>query len=280
MSSANRLVLSILVIAAAAVAFYALAVSPKRDEAGKLTSEADEIRQSLAQSQLEAARALEAKQQFPGDYRQLVVLGEAVPGGDETSSLIVELNRIAAHSGVYFESIQLASGSGEGLPAATPTAPAQPTPGATEGTGSQLAAATIPPSEAAASLLPLGAQIGSAELAVTPYDLNFSGNFFEIAGFIHDLDALVGPESRSVSAHGRLLTINSFALTADDAAAAEDPTLDANFSVTSYLTPPGQGVTAGATPTAPAPSSAVPAGAETTPTESAPPEATTVSAPE
>ena len=38
------------------------------------------------------------------------------------------------------------------------------------------------PTEAAASLMPLGASIGPAGLAVMPYNLIFNGTFFQIAG--------------------------------------------------------------------------------------------------
>jgi hypothetical protein len=53
-----------------------------------------------------------------------------------------------------------------------------------------------------------------------------------------------------VSVNGRLLTVNSFTL-----AEAEEgfPTLEASFSITTYLTPPEQGLTGGATPSGPAP---------------------------
>ena len=46
------------------------------------------------------------------------------------------------------------------------------------------------------------------------------------------------------------MTLNGFALSADGEGGF--PHLNANFSVTTYVMPPGQGLTAGATPTAPA----------------------------
>ncbi len=48
---------------------------------------------------------------------------------------------------------------------------------------------------------------------------------------------------------GRLVTLDGFALNGDSNLGF--PHLDANFSVTTYLVPPSQGVTAGASPTAP-----------------------------
>jgi Tfp pilus assembly protein PilO len=275
MKAANRLVISTLVIAAIALGFFVLALNPKQQEANDLAGEADQLRLSVSELRAKTAEAVAAKSEFPTDYRQLVVLGQAVPASDETSSLLVELNRVAGDAEVEFQSIQLGTGSGESLPPPAPTATTEASPTSTGAPGSVLTTATVPPSEAAASLLPLGATIGSADLAVMPYDLTFRGDFFQIARFIKGLDSLVNPDTNSVAVRGRLLTINGFALTAD--AEAGFPHLDATFSLTSYLTPPGQGITAGATLAAPATSTATPASTESA---ESPPEATTVAAPE
>ena len=235
-----------------------LALGPRRQEARKLAGQVDQLRASLAESQRKATEAVAAQRPFPTDYQQLVVLGKAVPPSDETSSLLVELSHIAKRSKVKFNSIQLAAGSGEG--SSTPARAAT-----IGGSGRRLLkrlAAPVPPTEAAASLLPLGATIGSAGLGVMPYDLSFSGNFFHVADFIHGIDSLIHAHNRNVAVDGRLVTLNGFALTADQT--HPFPYLTANFSVTTYLTPPSQGVTAGATPAAATPSTATPT-AETTP---------------
>lgn len=252
MSLSNRLIVSILVVVALAVAFWMLALTPKRQEASELAEQLSTLHTSLAESQSKTAEAVSAKREFPTDYQQLVVLGKAVPPSDETSSLLVELNQIARNSKVKFNSIQLGAGGGEGesAPAATTTTP---TPAAGS-TSSVSAAATIPPTEVAASLLPLGAAIGPAGLAVMPYELTFSGSFFHVADFIKGIDSLIHT-GKDVAVDGRLVTVNGFALNADSNLGF--PHLDATFSVTTYLTPPSQGATAGATPAAP--STATPA---------------------
>jgi Tfp pilus assembly protein PilO len=276
MKATNRLIVSILVIAVLAVAFYMLALGPKRQEASDLTAEAEQGRQALVESRAKLAEATAAKQDFPVDYEQLVVMGKAVPGSDDTSSLLVELNRIAKRSEVKFDSIQLGSGSGEALPApAAPPATTTPIP-AEGATGAVPAAASVPPTEAAASLLPLGATIGPAGLAVMPYSLSFSGDFFHIADFIHGIDSLIHTGGQNVAVDGRLVTLNGFALNAD--AELGFPKLNATFSVTTYLTPPSQGLTAGATPTEPAPPIATPA-STSPPAETESAESTEVSTP-
>lgn len=265
MSSSNRLIVTILVVAVTAVAFWMLLLGPKREEADKLSSEVSQAQLALAESQSKIAEAAAARHDFPTDYQQLVVLGKAVPANDDTSSLLVELNRVARRSHVKFESIQLAS-EGEGAVAVAP-APVTTTPAPSAApTGAVPAAASVPPTEAAASLLPLGASIGPAGLAVMPYDLTFSGDFFHVADFIDGVDSLIHTSGSDVAVDGRLVTLNGFALNADPEAGF--PHLTATFSVTTYLTPPSQGVTAGATLTEPAPAIATPAATEPATAES------------
>ncbi len=278
MGSSNRLIVSILLVTALAVGFWMLALGPKRDEADKLAGQVEQLQVSLAEAQSKATEAAAARREFPDDYRQLVVLGKAVPISDETSSLFVELNRIADRSKVEFDSIQL-SGSGETAapPASAPAPPATTSPAAPAGgatAGAVPAAATVPPTEAAASVLPLGATIGTAGLGVMPYSLSFSGDFFQIADFIEGIDSLVHTGEPEVAVDGRLITLDGFALNADPDLGF--PHLDANFAVTTYLTPPTQGITAGASPTAPAPPTATPA-STVPPAETPGAESTTVS---
>jgi Tfp pilus assembly protein PilO len=251
MKSPNRLIVAILGVAALAIAFWVLALSPKREEASELSAEAGQLRVALSEAQAKAVEAAAAKREFPADYRHLVVLGQAAPAGDETSSLLVELTGIADKAKVDFNSIQL-EGSGETSSAAvapTESSPATPAPSAP---GSVPAAATVPPTEAAASVMPLGAKIGQAGLGVMPYSLTFSGNFFQIANFIKGIDSFVHAGGQNVAVSGRLVTINGFSLNTPQGE-EESHQLDANFAVTTYVTPPEQGLTAGATSSAPAP---------------------------
>jgi Tfp pilus assembly protein PilO len=228
----NLMVGAMLLVAAVATAFWILALSPKREEASKLDSQVQQLESSLAQHESEVATAEEARREFPVDYQHLVVLGKAVPSDDETPSLLVQLNHVAGHAGVRFQTLKLeASGEGEGEESA---------PLSTAG------GETVSATEASASLLPLGATIGSAGLAVMPYSLTFTGDFFKIADFIKGLDSLVKTTNEKVGVDGRLVTINGFSLSEDGE--AKFPALQANFSVTTYLTPPSEGTTAGTSP--------------------------------
>jgi len=240
MSASNRLIAAMLAIVVLAIGFWMLVLSPKREEASKLGTEVTQSRASLSLHQEEVDRAQAARAQFPAAYEQLVVLGKAVPSDDESASLIIELNRLARDSKVRFETLALVAGGGESAPSASAEESASPT-------------------EVAASLLPLGATVGSAGLAVMPYDLTFKGTFFQMADFIQDLDSLVKSKNADVDVTGRLITINSFKLNPDQSVGF--PKLEASFSITTYVLPPEETATAGATPAAPETVTGTPAAA-------------------
>jgi Tfp pilus assembly protein PilO len=242
MRSSNRLIAAMLIVAALAAGFWVLILSPKRQEASELGTEVEQLQSSLALAQSQVAEAEAARHEFPEDYRKLVVLGKAVPANEETSSLLVGLNRVATDSDISFDSIRLSDGSSSEIP---------PAPVAPEAGPSTPVATTIPATEAAAALAPLGSTIGPAGLSVMPYDLNFKGTFFEMANFIQGIDSMVATGDSGTTVDGRLVTLDGFALAEDSSRGF--PFLNAEFKVTTYLVPSGQSVTAGATETAPAP---------------------------
>lgn len=229
----NLVVVAMLVVVALAAAFWMVLLSPKREEAQKLSGKIETVESSLLQHRTEAAAAAAAKRSFPQDYARVVLVGKAVPSGDETASLLVQLNHLASQAGAKFETLNLEAAGEEEAPV--------------EGATSTAAS----PTEAEASLLPLGAAIGPAGLAVMPYSLTFEGDFFQIASFVEKLDNLVKTNNADVAVNGRLITVSSFSLSPGEAAEGETARLSADFSVTTYLTPPGEGLTAGASPTGP-----------------------------
>ena len=253
MGASNRLIVAILIVAALAIGFWMLLLGPKREEATKLGGEVESLELTFTEAQSRLAVAEEAKRAFPADYRQLVVLGQAVPEGEETSSLLVELSQVSDGSHLTFNRFELSS-SGETAAPAEPVAPTAPPP--SEESNAVPAAATVPPTEATAALLPLGATIGSAGLGVMPFTLSFNGSFFRVADFISKIDSMVKTRNANVMVDGRLITLDGFTLSADQLRGF--PHLTANFAVTTYVTPPTEGLTAGATPSEPAPVSTEP----------------------
>lgn len=242
MSSSNRIIVAMLAVVALAVGFWMLLLSPKKEEVSKLDKQVAKQEEQLSVHEAEVQRGLAAQKAFPSAYRDLVVLGKAAPADDDTASLIVQLSRNARDAGVRFETFIL-------TPAGDGESEAEPAPAPEPGQPSSF----IPPTEAAASTMAIGASIGPAGLAVMPYTLTFKGSFFHVADFIHGLDALVESNNEKVEVTGRLITINGFTLTEDTS--KKFPALEASFKVTTFLVPPEQGVTAGAAPTSPEPSS-------------------------
>lgn len=267
----DQMILAGVVAVGLAVAFYLLVISPKRNEASELQSQADQLHASLSQAQQDVAAGEEAQKGFRIDYRRLVVLGKAVPADGEQGSLLVQLQQLADRSGVSFQTFDLSESSGGTSapppPPTTTSTDSSTTDSSTSTESSDSSTATsdtsttttaVAATEASASMLPIGASIGPAGLPVMPYDMSFNGSFFQIADFMQRLDGMVHLRNGVANVSGRLLTVDGFTLTpsADDSLSAT-PALTADLTVTTYLTPPTQGVTGGATPAGPS---------ETTPT--------------
>jgi Tfp pilus assembly protein PilO len=230
MTENTKIALVVVVMIALAGAFWLLLLSPKRDEASRLSEQITGLSAQVSGVRQEAATAQVAKEHFATDYKELVELGAAVPAEAATPSLLVQLSGLGDRAKTSFQSIALGSGNG----------------GAASGEGS----------EGPVELLPLGASAGPSGFAAMPYTLDFEGGFFDITKFIDSIDNLVTTKpDGEVDARGRLMTIDSFSLTpvggsgGKDAGSSSNGELSANFAVNTYVTPPGQGLTSGA-PTA------------------------------
>jgi len=264
-------------------------LAPKRQEASALKEDVDQLHSQLAEEQQAVAAGQQAKRSFPGDYRKLVVLGKAIPVDGDQASLLVQIQRLADQSGVSFQSINLSGTTGSAASASsTPPPTSSPSDGSstpaastssdastTSSDASTSTSSTTPTaeptataSEASAATLPIGASIGPAGLPVMPYDLTFTGDYFQIADFMKRVNGLVHLRHGAIEVTGRLVTVDAFTLApvqSESQGLTPVPTLSAELSVTTYLTPAEQGLTAGATPTGPAPSTATPASTTTSP---------------
>jgi Tfp pilus assembly protein PilO len=256
--------------------FYFAVLSPKRQQASELGKEIDGLKGQLAQQEQTAQFGEQARSEFPVDYGHLVVLGKAVPDQADTPSLLVQLNGIASHNDVQFVGIQLDSSGGGATATPAPTTP--PPSSSSSGTSTTSTTSTTPSgsstssssssstatpassttapataTEAGVANLPIGATVGPANLGVMPYNLNFTGRFFEVANFIKGLDDLVKTRgNQTVGVDGRLMTIDGFSLSPGAGGSTSDPILNVNVRVTTYVTPSNEGLTAGASPSGPA----------------------------
>jgi Tfp pilus assembly protein PilO len=227
-SDSAKTALSVVFVIAIAAAFWLVLLSPKRDKSNELKDQATTLTTELASAEASANEALAAKKEYRSDYNKLLQLGKAVPADASTSSLLAELATLGAITKTGFVSISQGGETGGEAPAES------------EGEGE--------------SLPPLGATAGPSGLLAMPYSLEFAGGFFQLADFIHRLDSLVKTKNGTIDSHGRLVTIDDFELTPANLEGSKEKSelLAASFSVSTYVTPPGQGLTAGATPAGPA----------------------------
>lgn len=279
MKSSDRTILVALPLLALAVGFWLLVLGPKQREAGDLGERADNLRESIAAAEAEVATAEEARRSFPRDYARLVSLGAAVPEDDDQATFVHDLSELARRDSVSFRSFELTPGTSAVAPPAPAAPPAAPPAAEIPASGS-VTTTGAPATEASAATLPLGATVGPAGLPVMPYSLSFFGRFFDMADLFASLDSRVdvGEGAGSPRVKGRLMTIDSFAMSADPVRGF--PRVKTDLLVTTYLVPAEQGIAAGATPGGPAPAGAVPVEAPVAPEAGVPaPGATAAVAP-
>lgn len=265
MKGSDRTILVVLPLIALAIGFYLLVLSPKQHEAGELQDKVDSLSSEVQASEAEISAAEEARGAFSKNYADLVELGTAVPEDDDQATLIHDLNAMGLDNDLRFQSFKVAE-SPEG--ATAPPVPAETSTGteSTSSTDSGTAATdtsststttstttSATATEATAATLPIGATVGAAGLPITPYTLTYYGGFFDMAGLFDDLDSRVkvSDEGSNPVSHGRLMTVDGFAFTADPIKGF--PSVAAEIAVTTYMVPGDQGTAAGATPAGPAP---------------------------
>jgi Tfp pilus assembly protein PilO len=284
MKGSDKAIVLGVIMAVVLAVFYFKVLSPKREKASALSKDITTLQTQVDQQKQAAAFGEDARRHFPTYYGRLVVMGKAVPAEADSSSLVVQLNTIGNRTGVKFDEVQLSAGAGTtgaGSEAATAASAAASTAASasssssgTTSTGTTSttsttpsatpAAATTAPTaatEATAANLPLGATVGPGGLSTMPYNLKFAGSYFDIASYLKDVDDLVLPHgTQVVAANGRLLTINGFSISLPDTPTGPptNPNLQVDLAVTSYVTPSDEGLTAGASPTGPAPSLSAP----------------------
>jgi hypothetical protein len=225
MSQQTKTAFAVVVIIAAAGAFWLLLLSPKRDKAGELSTQVTAAKVSLNTEKAAAENGLAAKKKFRHDYQQLILLGKAVPAEAETASLLVQLNALGRRTQTPFRTI--AGGEGEaGSEATTET-----------GGPAELAVSQEPPLESSPG------PAGFREMSVA---LAYEGGYFALLELMKHIDGMVTTKEGRVVANGRLVTIDSFSL-----APESFRHVVATMNVTSYTTPPNQGLTSVPSPAGP-----------------------------
>jgi hypothetical protein len=164
--------------------------------------------------------------------------GGAVEAANNAQSTANQRSAAAEQSGVSGSDTQTSTSSGGGLPVGGGTA--------------------TPSADGTTAAAPAG-------LSTVPLELEFEGNFFNLADFFHRVKRFVSLTNENVVVSGRLVTVEGVKWSSDGEIF---PHIRAEIKATIYLSPKAQGVTAGATPQGPS-TTGTPASA-TTPAESTP----------
>ncbi len=292
MTGRDRIVVMVIVTAAILGGFWFMVIAPKRKTSADLTAAIAVQQQRLTVAQAAATQAQAAKVRYDADYAAVARLGQAVPADDDVPSLVFQLDHAADAEKIDFRSLELSQG-GSSTPPPAPAATPAPTAsggssststgstgssGSSSSTGTTPAAGTAaatgavnpaPATQAAVATLPPGATVGAAGFPTMPFTFIFDGSFFSMEAFLHHINGFTEVTKSNVKVHGRLLTVDSFQLTAGRKGF---PYVSANVNATAYVLPAGEGLTAGATPAGPAaaPTTAAASGSSAPSTPTAP----------
>ena len=228
MTRSTKLLIPAVIAAAAIAAYWFMLLAPKREEITKLDAEITQQESAAAQAEQQAASYKLAKDNYRKNYTMVARLGKAVPADDDVRSLLVQLDSAAKESKVAFRALTLSGGG------SSPTG----TPGTTGSTGS---GALAPP--------PGTVPVGSAGFSAMPFSFTFSGSFFRLSDFFTRLEHFVTVQNDKIDVTGRLLLLGSISVTPDG---GDLNKLQAQVGASTYLVPPTEGVTAGASSAGPA----------------------------
>jgi Type II secretion system (T2SS), protein M len=216
---------------------WMLVVSPERKQAAKLNEQVGAESAQLATANSELASSRNAQAQYAAAYASIVSLGKAVPPSQEVPALIYQLAQATHEKNVEFASITSGASNGS----------------SSSGSGSAAPAAAI------TGFTPM------------PFTFVFNGSFTDLYQLFRQLDSsTVLTSSGGLVVSGRLLTIQSIKLgpvgstgAGQTSGTTQSEQLSGAIAATAYVLPASQGLTAGATTSAPAgvPGSASPAGA-------------------
>ena len=221
------LLIAVAATAAAVAAFWFLALAPKREQAASLETQVTAKQAEVAAAKVSLAGYEKSRASYPRNYATVVRLGKAVPGDDDVRSLLVQLDAAAGGTGVDFRKIEVGGAGGAAAAPAAAVAGAAPV--------------AAPP--------PGAVSIGEAGFSAMPFMFGFRGTFTNLSRFFSRLERFVTLRNERMNVTGRLLRLESIDLQVDPLGF---PRIRAQIGASSYLVPPTQGVTAGATPGGPA----------------------------
>ena len=216
MTRLTRILIAVVAVAGAGFGYWKLDLQPKRAEAAKLEQEVSTKEAELAQTQALIGTYEGARAAYKDNYATVVRLGKAVPGDDDTKSLVVQLDAAAKRSDVDFDTLNI-NGSGGGGATGSDAAPIAP-----------------------------GA-INAGAFSAMPFALSFSGDFKTLGNFLSRLERFVTLKGDKIAVSGRLMRVEKLQLVPDSNVGW--PALVASIGAASYIVPdtPAVDATAGTT---------------------------------
>ena len=233
MTTRDRTVLAVIGVAAMLAGFWMLVLKPKREEEAELKKQVTAETQRRDEALARVRAGEEARRTFADDYSTVARLGKAVPVGDETPSLLYQLESAARAQDVDLRTMKVrANGGGN--------------------TGAAAASGAVSATQAAAAVAPPGSAVGAAGFPTMPFTFKFEGDFFRMERLFSAIERFTStvPSGEDVEVRGRLVTVDGFALI--KSAMYGFPRVTASVAATAYVLPPGEDTLTGATADAPA----------------------------
>lgn len=233
MKTRDRMVLAIVGCAAAAAAFWFLALAPKRERASDLSAQVTAAEERRDVALAKAASAERARARYGRDYATVARLGKAVPPKADVPSLVYQIETAAKAAKVDFRKVLVTDVAEGGAPASAPAS--APAAGAN-------AAGT------------------SSGITPTPFTFTFEGGYAGLRKLLTQLDRFSRVQGGTVAVNGRLLTLDGVRLSAGRDGL---PVVKAEIKASAYVAPlppalPGQSASpAGSAATTPTTASQV-----------------------
>ena len=302
LSERDRKILMLIVPLVVLAGYWFLILGPKRDEASAAADELAQQEARLDTAQRRPTQAKNAENAFQSDFTEVVRLGKAIPASVDMPSLIVQLERAAAGTGIRFTKIATGERDASAAPAAATTPP--PSTGTESGTGTPVAAGGETASSTSGTAVesannaqatanqnagqrravrrgpdrhadfhPAGSGTTDAPAATTdaagatttgletvPLELEFVGDFFNLADFFHSVKRFVRVANTNVLVGGRLITVEGVQWSSDRTLF---PQLKASIKATVYLSSEVRGHHRRRNPAGPGAETTTPAGTST-----------------
>ena len=221
--------------------YWMLLLTPKRTAAKDAQAEVATAQTALDTARSQLTSGQKAAENFRRDRATVVKLGRVVPGTDDPSTVLVQLESAAKRENVLFSSFTVESPGGDAA-SATPT-----TETTTSSAGSGADTAADSSTNAVAPLYPPGSVQVDGGLGRTAIKVEVEGLYFSIERYLRTIQRFAVLSEKDRKTDGRLFIIDGINYTVVQSEGANKATgnLKAEVYASVYFAPP---ITAPAAP--------------------------------